>query len=136
MLNFGQAPEGVQEEEEEVEGVMEGPHPLVGPNTVALRAIGLDVDMVFKMISMHDFPWHSNLVAVILEGSAPRIFPERPDLIHICTKPIDAWVDIPKSVPLLLCWATVLGPSDDRHVVAPWLRVWALNTLTDTDTHM
>ena len=27
MLNFGQAPEGVQEEEEEVEGVVEGPQP-------------------------------------------------------------------------------------------------------------
>ena len=53
------------------------------------------MDIVFKMISIHDFPWLSNLVAIILEGSAPRIFPERPDLIHICTEPMDAWVDIP-----------------------------------------
>ena len=28
-----------------------------------------------------------------LEGTSPRIFPERPDLIHICTKPMDVWVD-------------------------------------------
>ena len=116
MLNFGQGREGVQEEEEEVEGVMERPHPLVDPNTVALRAIGLDVDMAFKMISIHDFPWHSNLVAVILEGSAPRIFPERPDLIHICTKPMDASVDIPNQYH-----SSCVGPQCWAHLmIATW----------------
>lgn len=51
-------------------------------------------EILRRFPALEDWPAHSSLPCSCLEGKSPSLFPERPSLIHVCLKPVDAWIDV------------------------------------------
>ena len=55
----------------------------------------VDVDMIFKRISVHELPAEGDLNYISKEGESPKIYPERGELIHLASHPVDIFFSVP-----------------------------------------